>query len=47
MGVIKDGSISGTLPSNKVFGVNYPGYPSSMERALVTLGGAEGISMVC
>lgn len=45
MGVIKDGSISGTLPSNKVFGVNYPGYPSSMERALVTLGGAEGISM--
>ncbi|KAL7586644.1 hypothetical protein Lser_V15G40448 [Lactuca serriola] len=45
MGVIKDGCISGTLPSNKVFGVNYPRYPSSMERALVTLGGSQGISM--
>lgn len=44
MGVIKDGSISGVLPSNKVFGVNYPGYPSSIKRALVTLGGPEGIA---
>ncbi|XP_071701308.1 uncharacterized protein [Rutidosis leptorrhynchoides] len=44
MGVIKDGSISGILPSKKVFAVNYPGYPSSTERALMTLGGPEGIA---
>nr|XP_043607063.1 general transcription factor 3C polypeptide 5-like isoform X2 [Erigeron canadensis] len=45
MGVIKDGSISGILPSkSKVFAVNYPGYPSSMDRALVTLGGPENIA---
>ncbi|KAI3795354.1 hypothetical protein L1987_38006 [Smallanthus sonchifolius] len=44
MGVIKDGSISGVLPSNKVFAINYPGYPSSIERALVTLGGTQGIA---
>lgn len=44
MGVIKDGSISGNLPSTKVFAVNYPGYPSSTEHALVTLGGPEGIA---
>ncbi|KVI04225.1 Transcription factor IIIC, subunit 5 [Cynara cardunculus var. scolymus] len=46
MGVIKDGTIAGVLPNNKLFAVNYPGYPSSMERALVTLGGAEGIAKV-
>lgn len=44
MGVIKDGSISGILPNSKVFAINYPGYPSSMERALITLGGPEGIA---
>ncbi|XP_076945966.1 uncharacterized protein LOC143617223 [Bidens hawaiensis] len=44
MGVIKDGSISGVLPSNKVFAVNYPGYPSSIERAVVTLGGTQCIA---
>ncbi|KAL8267716.1 hypothetical protein R6Q59_001514 [Mikania micrantha] len=44
MGVIRDGSISGVLPSEKVFAVNYPGYPSSIERALVTLGGTQGIA---
>ncbi|KAK1429608.1 hypothetical protein QVD17_11822 [Tagetes erecta] len=41
MGVIKDRSISGVLPSNKVFAVNYPGYASSIERALVTLSGTQ------
>lgn len=45
MGVIKDGSISGTLPNNnEVFAVYYPAYASSMERAIETLGGIEGIS---
>ncbi|KAL3619231.1 hypothetical protein CASFOL_036801 [Castilleja foliolosa] len=39
MGVIKDGSISGVLPSNReVFAVHYPGYPSSTDRAVETLG---------
>lgn len=47
MGVIKDGSISGNFPSTKVFAVNYPGYPSSTDCALVTLGGPEGIAKVC
>ncbi|KAJ0636712.1 putative transcription factor IIIC subunit Tfc1/Sfc1 [Helianthus annuus] len=44
MGVIKDGSISGVLPTNKVFAINYPGYPSSIERALETLGGTQDIA---
>ncbi|XP_033517611.1 transcription factor tau subunit sfc1-like isoform X5 [Nicotiana tomentosiformis] len=43
MGIIKDGSVSGILPSNKVFAVHYPAYPSSMERAIETLGGIQGI----
>lgn len=46
MGVIKDGTITGVLPNSKLFAVNYPGYPSSMERAMMTLGGAEGIAKV-
>ncbi|KAA8550144.1 hypothetical protein F0562_001840 [Nyssa sinensis] len=43
MGVIEDGSISGTLPGTEAFAVHYPGYPSSMTRAVETLGGTEGI----
>uniref|UniRef100_A0A5B7B3E5 General transcription factor 3C polypeptide 5-like n=1 Tax=Davidia involucrata TaxID=16924 RepID=A0A5B7B3E5_DAVIN len=43
MGVIEDGSISGTLPSAEAFAVHYPGYPSSTARAVETLGGTEGI----
>lgn len=43
MGVIKDGSISGYLPSTEVFAIHYPGYPSSASRAIETLGGTEGI----
>ncbi|KAL6540862.1 hypothetical protein OROMI_024745 [Orobanche minor] len=44
MGVIKGGSISGILPSSsEVFAVHYPGYPSSTERAIETLGGEQGI----
>ncbi|XP_016447969.2 uncharacterized protein LOC107773035 isoform X1 [Nicotiana tabacum] len=43
MGIIKDGSVSGILPINKVFVVHYPAYPSSMERAVETLGGIQGI----
>ncbi|GER27790.1 transcription factor IIIC [Striga asiatica] len=44
MGAIKDGSISGFLPSSsEVFAVHYPGYPSSTERAIETLGGKDGI----
>lgn len=47
MGIIKDGSISGNLPSSSdAFAVNYPGYPSSIERAVETLGGTEGIVKV-
>lgn len=47
MGVIEDGSISGFLPSTKLFAVHYPGYPSSVTRAVETLGGTDGIVKVC
>ncbi|XP_020972409.1 general transcription factor 3C polypeptide 5-like isoform X3 [Arachis ipaensis] len=43
MGVIKDGTISGVLPDTRGFLVHYPGYPSSVSRALDTLGGIQGI----
>ncbi|KAI4340053.1 hypothetical protein MLD38_024927 [Melastoma candidum] len=43
MGEIKDGTISGFLPSTTAFIVHYPGYPSSASRAVETLGGSEGI----
>ncbi|KAI3929253.1 hypothetical protein MKX01_006489 [Papaver californicum] len=43
MGVIKDGAISGVLPDSLGFVVHYPGYPSSIPRAIETLGGTEGI----
>ncbi|XP_065860853.1 uncharacterized protein [Euphorbia lathyris] len=46
MGVIKDGEVSGIIPSNEVFTVYYPGYPSSMSRAIQTLGGTEAILKV-
>ncbi|CAI0572499.1 unnamed protein product [Linum tenue] len=43
MGVIQDGRVAGTLPSNEVFAVHYPGYPSSTSRAIQTLGGTKAI----
>ncbi|MED6207955.1 hypothetical protein PIB30_040380 [Stylosanthes scabra] len=43
MGVIKDGTISGVLPHTRGFLVHYPGYPSSVSRAVDTLGGIQGI----
>ncbi|XP_071724775.1 uncharacterized protein [Rutidosis leptorrhynchoides] len=44
MGIIKDGTISGTIPSTEpAFAVHYPGYPSSISRAIQTLGGDEAI----
>lgn len=46
MGMIKDGKVSGNLPSNEVFAVHYPGYPSSTSRAIQTLGGSEAILKV-
>lgn len=46
MGIIKDGSVSGILPTNEVFAVHYPAYPSSVERAVETLGGIQGIVKV-
>ncbi|XP_057806849.1 uncharacterized protein LOC131021609 isoform X1 [Salvia miltiorrhiza] len=47
MGVIEDGSISGALPSGgEAFVVHYPGYPSSTERAIETLGGMQQILKV-
>ncbi|CAN1240353.1 General transcription factor 3C polypeptide 5 [Linum grandiflorum] len=44
MGVIEDGKVEGTLPSNEVFAVQYPGYPSSIPRAIQTLGGTKAIT---
>ncbi|KAL3820566.1 hypothetical protein ACJIZ3_006471 [Penstemon smallii] len=48
MGVIKDGLVSRVLPNNnnRAFAINYPGYPVSVERAVETLGGNEGILKV-
>ena len=46
MGVIEDGSVSGFLPSNGAFAVHYPAYPSSMARAIETLGGTQAIRKV-
>ncbi|KAL2507207.1 Transcription factor IIIC [Forsythia ovata] len=47
MGIIKDGSISGNLPSSsQAFAVNYPGYPSSIERAVETLGESSYFQLV-
>lgn len=46
MGIIKDGTISGYLPSAETFAVHFPGYPSSSSRAMETLGGSEGILKV-
>lgn len=46
MGVIKDGTVSGTLPEDQAFAVHYPGYPSSISRAVETLGGSEGLLKV-
>ncbi|XP_057767251.1 uncharacterized protein LOC130987660 [Salvia miltiorrhiza] len=47
MGVIEDGSISGVLPSGgEAFVVHYPGYPSSTDRAIETLGGMQQILKV-
>ncbi|KAK7406886.1 hypothetical protein VNO78_08521 [Psophocarpus tetragonolobus] len=44
MGVIKDGTISGVVPDPpQGFLVHYPAYPSSISRAVDTLGGISGI----
>ncbi|CAM8901558.1 unnamed protein product [Rhodiola kirilowii] len=43
MGVVKDGTVSGLLPTSEAFAVHYPGYPSTTSRAYETLGGIEGI----
>jgi general transcription factor 3C polypeptide 5 (transcription factor C subunit 1) len=43
MGEVKNGTVSGVLPSIEAFVVHYPGYPSSTTRAVETLGGIEGI----
>ncbi|XP_050376747.1 uncharacterized protein LOC126791048 isoform X1 [Argentina anserina] len=47
MGVVKDGTISGCLPNSQVLGIHYPGYPSSMSRAIDTLGGTQAIHKAC
>ncbi|XP_010421273.1 PREDICTED: general transcription factor 3C polypeptide 5 isoform X2 [Camelina sativa] len=44
MGIIENGTISGNLPSKEAFVIHYPGYPSSIPRALETLGGIQGIT---
>ncbi|EOA23722.1 hypothetical protein CARUB_v10016933mg [Capsella rubella] len=44
MGIIEDGTISGTLPSKEAFVLHFPGYPSSISKAIETLGGIQGIT---
>lgn len=46
MGIIEHGAVSGTLPSKEAFVVHFPGYPSSIPRAIETLGGVQGITEV-
>ena len=46
MGFIENGRIQGLIPEKTLFAVNYPGYPSSLDRAVETLGGQEAISKV-
>lgn len=46
MGLVVGGTISGKLPEQVAFAVNYPGYPSSVSRAIETLGGEEGLAKV-
>lgn len=43
MSIIKDGTVSGNLPSAEAFAVHYPGYPSTASRAIETLGGTDSI----
>ncbi|XP_021774749.1 general transcription factor 3C polypeptide 5-like isoform X2 [Chenopodium quinoa] len=44
MGIIEDGTAKGFLPSEELFAVHYPAYPSSMSRAVETLGGIDAIA---
>ncbi|GAB2217952.1 hypothetical protein Droror1_Dr00001166 [Drosera rotundifolia] len=44
MGVIEDGSISGRIPSSEAFVIHYPAYPSSISRAVDTLGGDDAVT---
>ena len=46
MGIIEGGSTSGLLPDERVFAVNFPGYPSSLARATQALGGEDRIAEV-
>lgn len=47
MGVIENGTVTGSLPDDEVFVVHYSAYPSSMSRAVETLGGIDAIDRVC
>ncbi|KAG1364469.1 general transcription factor 3C polypeptide 5 [Cocos nucifera] len=44
--VVKDGAVSGVLPAAEAFAIHYPGYPSSTERAIETLGGLPEVAKV-
>lgn len=46
MGVIIGGSASGLLPEERFFAVNFPGYPTSLQRATQALGGEARIAEV-
>lgn len=46
MGIIEGGSASGVLPNDRVFAVNFPGYPNSLARATQALGGEDRIAEV-
>ncbi|KAJ1700165.1 hypothetical protein LUZ63_008677 [Rhynchospora breviuscula] len=45
-GVINDGRVSGVVPESEGFAVHYPGYPSSVSRAVETLGGLSEMARV-
>jgi len=44
MGVVDKAGVHGVVPDDRVFAVNYPGYPSSLARATQTLGGEKRIA---
>ncbi|KAL2922452.1 General transcription factor 3C polypeptide 5 [Bienertia sinuspersici] len=46
MGVIEEGAATGCMPSEEVFAVHYPAYPSSLLRAVETLGGIDAVTKV-
>lgn len=44
--IITNGTITGVLPATLTFAINYPGYPTSLSRAIDTIGGSKELEKV-